>query len=634
MELSDHTFKTEYRSGYDNLIRDLYHPALKLANRYWRAVGYFSSSALEAIGQPLGDFVYHEGTIRLITSVELQEKDLEAIERGLKQQQACEQRLLEQIRIEFATQTSGVSLLTSLLEVGRLDIRIAMPSVGRGIYHEKVGIFIDSSDNYVAFSGSSNESWSGLEANYECVDVYCSWKEPERAATKKSHFEMLWGNVAPGVLSFPFPEAAKRELIKVCKPRKDDSPSPKSPSISWAHQDEAIESFLRARRGVLEMATGTGKTRTALRICQTLLDRGEIDTIIIAADGIDLLDQWYSQLLELTKRLPQRFAILRHYYRHHERDYFLLNKQQTILLASRPALAPALSDISLKQAVRTLLIHDEVHRLGSPANRKSLQGLSDNIRYRLGLSATPEREYDQEGNVFIESHIGPVLINFGLDDAIKRGILAPFTYYPIEYIPDDNDRLRLQQVYKRVAALDQKGTPMSEKDVWIELARVYKTSRAKLPLFEEFIREHQELLKRCIIFVETRDYGDEVLPIVHKYRHDFHTYYAEEDSSTLTRFAQGEIECLLTCHRLSEGIDIRSLETVILFSSARARLETIQRMGRCLRVNPEDPQKRANVVDFIRVSDANGDPDMTNTDLERWEWLTRLSEIAPEQQTI
>ena len=125
-----------------------------------------------------------------------------------------------------------------------------------------------------------------------------------------------------------------------------------------------------------------------------------------------------------------------------------------------------------------------------------------------------------------------------------------------------------------------------------------KTSRAKLPLFEDFIRDHLPLLERCIIFVETKEYGDEVLQIVHKFSHDFHTYFAEDDSATLERFAKGDIECLLTCHRLSEGIDIRSLKTVILFSSSRARLETIQRMGRCLRVDPNDPQKRANAGGF------------------------------------
>src|SRR5262249_23567399 len=159
---------------------------------------------------------------------------------------------------------------------------------------------------------------------------------------------------------------------------------------------------------------------------------------------------------------------------------------------------------------------------------------------------------------------------------------------------EDKDRIR--QVWARVSARQREGHPMSQEEIWIELAKVYKTSRAKLPLFANFISVHPELLQRCIIFVETQEYGDEVLQIVHELRADFHTYFAEEDSQTLARFARGDIECLLTCHRLSEGIDIKSLQNVVLFSSARARLETIQRMGRCLRVDPMNPIKRANVV--------------------------------------
>src|SRR4051812_25866623 len=138
MGLRDYNFKTEYRTGSDNLIKSLYHPALSRANRYWRAVGYFSSSALEAIGQPLGEFVYHGGTIRLISSVELQEDDLQAIEQGITKQHVFEQRLLEQIRAEFAAPVGqGAALLGMLLEAERLEIRIATPKSGRGIYHEK-----------------------------------------------------------------------------------------------------------------------------------------------------------------------------------------------------------------------------------------------------------------------------------------------------------------------------------------------------------------------------------------------------------------------------------------------------------------------------------------------------------------
>ncbi len=259
-----------------------------------------------------------------------------------------------------------------------------------------------------------------------------------------------------------------------------------------------------------------------------------------------------------------------------------------------------------------------------------MKGLSDPIRFRLGLSATPDREYDQDGNDFITEHIGPVLYRFTLEDAIRSGILSPFTYYPLEYIPSAEDKLQLKQVHKRAAARRAAGDPMPQEQLWTELARVYKNSRAKIPIFDDFIKDHQELLARCIIFVETKEYGYEVLEIVHKYRHDFHSYFAEEDSSVLKRFASGNIECLLTCHRLSEGIDIRSLSTVILFSSSRVRLETIQRIGRCLRTDPNNPRKRANIVDFIRINEIDAPAGDESSDDERRNWLSHLSTIEPE----
>ena len=110
------------------------------------------------------------------------------------------------------------------------------------------------------------------------------------------------------------------------------------------------------------------------------------------------------------------------------------------LLVAREPAAMALKNLNSEQGRRTLLVHDEVHGLGSPGNKKRLTGLSDHIRYRLGLSATPERPYDDDGNRFIEEHIGPVLMTFGLREAIERGILAPFQYYPLAYEPTNDDR--------------------------------------------------------------------------------------------------------------------------------------------------------------------------------------------------
>lgn len=163
--------------------------------------------------------------------------------------------------------------------------------------------------------------------------------------------------------------------------------------------------------------------------------------------------------------------------------------------------------------------------------------------------------------------------------------------------------------------------------MWREIARVYKISKAKLPIFEQFIGKNKELLERCIIFVHESDYGREVLDIVIDHRYDFHTYFSGEEANTLARFARGELECLVSCHRLSEGIDIQSLNNVLLFASDKSKLETIQRIGRCIRVDPQNPEKIANIVDFIRLSDP--DKGGMNPDVERSEWLDALSKIRP-----
>ena len=629
MSLRDIDYREDYRSGYDNIVDDLFRPSLSHSKEYWRAVGYFSSSALESFGSPLGEFIKNGGHVRLITSVELSQRDLKTIQNGAPKQEICQQRIARIIETEFADGVGdGTIRLARLLALKRLEILIAVPKSGTGIYHEKIGLFFDG-DDYVAFTGSSNESRNAFENNRECVDVYPSWNSPIRAARKKAHFEELWKRTDKGVEVYSFPEAAYQKLIRVCgeqntgywqrKREKKERPN------KWRHQDEAQQKFLEAERGILNMATGTGKTRTALKILRALYDKNEINTVIVSTDGNDLLDQWHAELLSVRNDIGAK--IFRHYKSSHEVQNFLLEPKNSILLVSRQPLGSALRQLPPEVGYRTLLVHDEVHGLGSYANRGRLKGLSDIIRFRLGLSATPEREYDDDGagNLFLLEHVGPELMRFELNDAIRREILAPFNYFPLPYETTTEDRQRVSSVYKRQAACAAAGKPMSEKEVWIEVARVYKTSKQKLPVFDEFIRNNPSLLQRCIVFVETQEYGDKVLEIIHRYRADFHTYFSGEESETLKRFARGELECLITCHRISEGIDIRSLNTVILFSSARARLEMIQRIGRCLRVDPENPGKVANIVDFIRQSGECGEQ---NADEERAEWLTELSKCV------
>ena len=166
---------------------------------------------------------------------------------------------------------------------------------------------------------------------------------------------------------------------------------------------------------------------------------------------------------------------------------------------------------------------------------------------------------------------------------------------------------------------------MSEEEFRRRIARVYKNSTEKVPLFQQYITENPKVLERCIVFVAEKDYGERVIDHIHAITPYFHTYFDVDNSKVLSKFATGDIDCLITCHRVAEGIDIQSVTTVVLLSADRARLETIQRIGRCLRIDRSNPGKRALVVDFIRQR-ANEDDNPT-ADENRRTWLEGLANI-------
>jgi len=650
--LRDLIIQDEYRSDRNNLIQDFYIPCLENATVYRRAVGFFSSSSMAVAARGLTALIRAGGKMQLVASPCLSEEDAEAIATGLRQrEQVIVKTILRELDQEFEKIVQDrLASLAWLLAQEVLEIKLAVAKNIRrqGIYHEKLGIFADANNNIIAFTGSVNESSTGLIDNFECIDVFCSWnlEVKNRALRKAENFQMLWNNDTENVEIIGFPEAAKRSLLRLCPDRQPEwepgllhNPklsvsevkgqysfnSTQASDSSWKHQVEAIETFLQHRCGILEMATGTGKTRTALQIFQQLVSKKAIDSVIITAIGTDLLEQWIKQLYSVASNLNPRFRVLKHYGQYHQKDEYELDPKNSVLVISRYGLRNVLRSLNYPTRNRLLLIHDEVHGLGSPANIEELEGMSDGITYRLGLSATPEREYDREGTEFITKNVGSVIYRFSLEDAIRRGILCEFDYYPIEYELSEEDRQRIRSVYSQKAARHAEGKPMSDEEFWTALARVYKTSHSKIPNFEKFLSQHPEILERCLVFVEDRQYGEHILNIIHRYRHDFHTYYAEDDRQKLVDFANGKISCLITCHRISQGIDIQSLKSVILLSSARAKLETIQRMGRCLRKDPTNPHKRAAVVDFVRIQD-EGIREL-NTDQRRKQWLTHLSQI-------
>lgn len=633
----------ELGTSTTQLIEQFYTPALSQSISYDRGVGYFTSAWLRMAGSGLVQLASNEGKARFLASPKLGREDCAAIARGVNARtDPILQRSLEEAISELAQDLESNTLvaLAWMLADNLLDFRIAIPTGDLdGDFHDKFGVFRDTEGNGVSFHGSQNDSQRAFR-NYETISVFYSWvdaREQLRVANHQARFDLLWNNGDANLRVYEMPDAIRRNLLQYVENTSRPyatlgEPTKDSTSRKWRHQTEALQAFLAAKHGVLEMATGTGKTRTAIRILEELIARDQVSTAIIAAHGTDLLDQWHKELIQRKCSFP----VFRAYSTHRNAQAYINDPRHSILITSRMNLADIVSRLPPKMIKNAMLICDEVHGMGSPALVAALNGKITPFSFRLGLSATPEREYDEAGNDFIEREIGPVIFKFDLKTAIQRSILCPLDYIELEYEFSDEDKADVAMAIRRHHAKQRAGEAAPKEVLYQEIARIKKLSKNKLPVFREFLAKCPNITQRCLIFVETAEYGVLVQDILMEHAVDFHTYYGDDDRQNLPKFAKGELECLITCHRISEGIDIRSVNNIVLFSSSRARLETVQRVGRCLRSDPTHPTKRACVVDFIRTDDIEQKEaqDESTADVDRRNWFRELAAVQPEAEIL
>lgn len=629
-----HGLRNIYRTGTSNLARDFFEPCLASCSQYRRAAGFFSSSALKTWAEGLPRLLRDDVSVKLLISPKLSEQDARAMASAVADetrlrvlQRAADGLISEAVRFanDPEDQQLQVKLFCWMIATGHLEIRFGIPKhiEDAGMFHDKCGVFDFPDGRRIGFTGSANETISGHQRNFERVHVFRSWVESdeERLEATIEDFDIMWNQRDDNLLVIPLSKESLA-LIKANaaerSPLLAGAPFEANPH-QWRHQDEALTAFMTHGAGVLEMATGTGKTRTALKILSHLINIDAVDCAIVCTVGNDLLGQWHKEILAWRKARGMRWRVYRHFESFHEIELFGSDPKDGLIVVSRQQLPSLLRRLSPAVRGRCMIIHDEVHGLGSQANVAALRGEHKNFPHRLGLSATPEREYDGDGTNFILEELGPIIFRFGLEDAIDRGILCEMDYVPLPYELSEDDRRRLQAVHARKATGLLNGTPMSDEEFYNALATVYKTAEYKPLVFQHYLADNQKVLERSIIFVDNREYGDRILQIIAPNTHLYRTYYAEDDPTDLKKFAAGNIDCLVTCHRISQGIDIRSLTTVVLFASSRSRLETIQRIGRCLRSDPSAPNKRALVIDFVWEG--------YRADTERSAWLTSLGQI-------
>lgn len=623
LNLKSLNLRVTYRSVDSDILNDFYIPCLMNSTLYKRAVGYFTSAALSEAARGLLGLVRNEGRMVIVASPRLIEEDIRSIEEGYELREVVRKALergLEQHLLE--PDVTRVQNLTWMISNGKLDIRIAVPESkdNEGIYHEKIGLFYDPNGNIVTFSGSLNETASGLISNYESIDVSVSWdegiRERDRVKDHVEHFDRLWKGTAPGLIVMDFPDAVKRTLIEKYKPEKPTVESPKKRN-PYPFQIHAIDAWENAHcKGVLAMATGSGKTYTALKALERCK---ELRLSIIVVPSQDLVYQWENEIkLEYGEN-----SIIRRAHSEEEnwkdkvnrlidwlKNYDSGTKRAFIITTLHTASKENFLDLANDFPEDMLgIIVDEVHHAGAPVFRKALD---INAKFRLGLSATPEREWDEEGNQAIFDYFGHVVYEYDISDAIRDGYLSKYYYHPHIVSLSYEERNAFNEVSGNIATMMSKihseypitremaiprmlqhleniDPELSSKlrALFLRRVEIVKKAQNKSIALRQIIKNYK--LKRCLVYCNDLDHLKENIRIIYEEGLEpieFSSRIKPDARKTILQSFENSAEkntLLVAVKCLDEGVDIPACDSAILISCSRSTREFIQRRGRVLR---------------------------------------------------
>ena len=627
-------------------------------------MGFFSGQALVPLAPGLATFInYSQESFRLIISPFLRAEDKEAIEAGIASPEDIASTALKDIVFtEDLVEQHTLKCLSWLLRNGRIKIKIAL--MKDALFHPKVWLFRGDGD-VIAAHGSSNMTDAGIQRNIEQISVSKSWTDPtQHYITEKfcDQFKRLWENEEDSCIVVEMPQAIRDSLLQTYRsdtlPTETDLQSlyrraagtvQESPGVyelfelprasfaipselrfeegPFEHQGKAVSAWCEAGyQGVLEMATGSGKTIAAMICAYRLYEAHKPLLIVVAAPYVPLIQQWCDEILPFGLKAVNLTVAAGARGRARE-----LNKIKRQLRAGRSDVETivvshkTLCNSDFKAEIEkfdctTLLIADEVHNLGSEGFITDLPSFFD---YRLGLSATPIRQYDEQGTEIIFSFFGPVVFQFTLQEAIGQ-CLVEYDYYvhPVELTQDEMDKwYELTEKIKANAWRSE----YEEPDEYItKLLRdrraLLETAENKIDVLETVLmREDVRTLRHTLIYAS--DKAPVQLSAVNALlnAHDvvFHQLTYEETANRektariIKSFQEGTLGILTAKRVLDEGVNIPQIEKAFIVASTTVERQWIQRRGRLLRTCRETGKTHSEIHDFIALP-----PDLDNIDSE------------------
>ena len=307
------------------------------------------------VAREILEFIETDGRIELIASPQLSTSDKELFEQSVLEREKLLGTIFlkdlkndpDNLKFEFS-KLMGYMLTNEINGKPQLEIKIAIPARGAGIYHQKIGILHYKNEDRIAFSGSINETGRGWYDNKEQFDVFRSWGDDtnnQGISSKQRTFNNLWSGNQNGVKIFDLPEAVRDKLLEVraksdeelqetiqkvrniiqnktkqVSPSEPDSEEPEVDQIEQLvskpielhdYQADARDKWLKNDFcGLLEMATGTGKTYVAFGCINKLQNLHQRTAVVIAIPQKHLIEQWKRELAKWNNSVKESDRIV------------------------------------------------------------------------------------------------------------------------------------------------------------------------------------------------------------------------------------------------------------------------------------------------------------------------------------
>lgn len=587
MQFSALKLKSKYDSDEDDILKEVHIPLLTYAERYDRAVGYFSSNVLSSAAAGLEKFIKSKGKMRLIIGDPLSDTEYEAVMSGLLS--PCKTKSLELEQILLDSEDRNLKILTYLVANQQLEIKFAFSH--KGMFHKKIGIFYKQFE-IVVFSGSANETISGLSKyNTEEISLFFNWRDSftDYGQTEIDSFNSLWNNTKKRVKVFAidteiyeriqkkvniqklhkelFPESIEKNhksvFFKYSFPKSDqdliitkiETKIPRKPLILnekpfelHSHQIDAINSWRKADfRGLFKLATGSGKTLTSICALVELYEErqriNESTLAIISVPYIELANQWVQEL-SLFNIVPVQCYESSHIWSVKlEKKLRRLRSKSLdfvcIVVVNKTLSSEIFQSYLNKIPPRDILfIGDECHHLGSQGYYKALP----QARFRIGLSATPFRndEDEIEGSPFPDIvrqnllyYFKGIVSEYTLIDAIRDDILTPYRYDIVTvYLTEDEQEqyeslsVKIQNlILKSKSSLLNKDEQSMLTNLCGARSRLLARCSGKLPALIAYLSSNPMLsMELTLIYVGEGNATDVDSPYITQVTNRLHEY--------------------------------------------------------------------------------------------------------------